>query len=145
MTLNPAGFTADAILTELADYQAKDDKFLKSLAVTTDRIIHIVTYGTRFIFEPPSGVQKIFDASVLNGKRNKDIIKLRGTSLKIQQLVRDADGFVKFFTELIKSVEVENLTFIAITCKAGHHRSVACAEILRYVYPNATVEHLTMS
>jgi len=46
---------------------------------------------------------------------------------------------------IVKTVERDNCKLIGIYCRAGHHRSVACAELLkRFVYINSNIHHLTI-
>lgn len=49
-------------------------------------------------------------------------------------------------TRIVTTVEQEDLHFIGIFCTAGHHRSVACGELLlKHVYPKAKLIHLTLN
>ena len=75
----------------------------------------------------------------------KALVKLRGTNLKVQQEIRYAELYQEFIENIIKEVELNNFIKISIVCKAGHHRSVACAEMLIHIYPNRTIQHLTIA
>jgi hypothetical protein len=166
MLCDIAGFNNNGIQHEndidLPPYDGANDKLWNILknkySVNTNRMLHVYTYGSRFIFEPPKDCRSdcVFDASILRGsvvdKSNaantisiKSLSKLRGTSLKVQEEIRGAKLFVQFITKLVERIELENLSVISITCKAGHHRSVACAEMLNYLYPNIIITHLTIN
>ena len=140
-------------------YDGKSDKLWDILRikynVNTTRKLHIYTYGTRFWFDTIAGCQRTFDSAILRGSlasvqkeqeklSYKSLLKLRGTSLKVQEEVRGAQLFRPFMEQIVSSIEASNLNTIAITCRAGHHRSVSCAEMLIHLYPNRTVEHLTI-
>jgi RNase adaptor protein for sRNA GlmZ degradation len=73
------------------------------------------------------------------------LAKLRGTNLKVQQEIRETDMFETVMQDIVEEIETHNLSYIAICCNRGHHRSVACAEMLKYLYSNAEVNHLTVS
>ncbi len=126
------------------------EKIKNKLNVDTKRKLHIYTYGTSFLFESPKGCQEVYNASVLRGNHKKhssefkELVKLRGTDLQIQHEVRECPIFYDFVKDLVEDIETRNLNTIAIICRAGHHRSVACAEMLVHLYPNRTVDHLTI-
>ena len=135
-------------------YDGKTDPLWNELKeqynVNTERKLHIVTYGTAFVHAAPKKCQFVFNAAIMRGntvKRSplqKKLVKLRGTNLRLQQDIRNADLFPKFINSTVKQIEKDNLNHIAIICRAGHHRSVAAAEMLMYLYPNRTVKHLTI-
>jgi hypothetical protein len=122
----------------------------KKLKVNTERNLHVFTYGTRFIFEQPDSCQMVFDAAILHGSekvkwQKKLLEKLRGTDGRIQQDVRECAIFGSFLENIISNIEKQDLKSIAVICRAGRHRSVAIAEMLVHIYPNRTVEHLTIA
>lgn len=135
-------------------YDGKSDPIWKKLQakfnVNQDRKLKIMTYGTTFIHETPKKCQCVFNAAIIRGnitKRSalqKKLVKLRGTDYRLQQNIRNTDLFTKFIEGVVEKVEKENLYNIAIICRAGHHRSVACAEMLVHLYPNRKVDHLTI-
>lgn len=121
-----------------------------------NRQIHIYTYGTNFFFDNLENCSHFFDSAILRGsiaknQKNKNsviyksLLKLNGLSLKVQEEVRGADMFEKFIEKIVSIVEKYDLRVIAITCRAGHHRSVSCAEMLKFLYVNRTVKHLTIN
>lgn len=118
--------------------------------VNTLRKLKIVTYGTVYIHETPKECQQVFNSAVLRGGQEKKtvsykmLIKLRGTDARIQQDVRNAVLFQSFIEDVVSNIESKNLTTIAIVCRAGHHRSVACAEMLKNLYMSVSTEHLTI-
>lgn len=142
------------------NYDGSVDKFWSTIKekykVNTNREIHIVTWGTTFILEPPKKCQLVYNAKVLRGhatvkqKTEKEeseyklLIKLKGTNLKIQSEVRTAKLFEQFIENIVKDIEQNNFTTIGIFCSRGCHRSVACAEMLINLYPNRTINHLTI-
>ena len=125
----------------------------KKYSVNTDRKLHIYTYGTTIFPEMPHQIKStcaIYNASILRGQFKKGsadfkaLTKLRGTSLLLQYEMRNAVLFEQFVDDIIKNIESNDLHEIAIICKMGRHRSVACAEMLIFLYPNRTVTHLTI-
>lgn len=132
----------------ITPYDGKSDPIWNQLKeqynVNVDRKLRIVTYGTIFIHEQPKKCQHVFNAAIMRGnciKRSplqKKLVQLRGTDLRLQQDIRNADLFPKFINSVVKQIEEDNLHNIAIICRAGHHRSVATAEMLMYLYPNRT-------
>jgi hypothetical protein len=148
-------------------YKGEEDPLwdsLRPLIKNSKRSLKVSTWGTRFILTPessgrvegtrfilpdvpddiPKGVQQIFDASGLRGKRSKATIKLRGTDSILQKTVRDCPGFETFMRRIIVEVETKDLHHIGVICRGGHHRSVTVAELLKFLYPLRTVEHLTI-
>ena len=142
-----AGDALDDIAA-LPRYDPTSDRLLHTLRdsgrVDTRRPLRIVTYGTRFVFHPPAGTQRVFDASVLHGERNRFTARLRGTDPELQHTVRVIPEFEGFVRDIVRAVECEALTHIAVICRAGHHRSVTVAEWLALLYPDAIVSHLTI-
>ena len=61
---------------------------------------------------------------------------MRGTDLQIQREVRECSIFEDFISNIVSDIEKRDLHVIAIICRAGHHRSVACAEMLIHLYKN---------
>jgi len=134
----------DAIPIE--PYNGKTDPLWNELKeqynVNTERQLKIITYGTAFRHEAPKKCQCIFNAAIMRGntiKRSplqKKLVKLRGTDYRLQQDIRNAELFPKFINSTVKQIEKDDLHFVAIICRAGHHRSVASAEMLVHLYPN---------
>ena len=89
-----------------------------------------------------------FNALHVNSKRPKGVsLKgLRGTDEIIQKGVKAGSGFVKVMTNIVDRTEEHNYVKIGIYCRSGHHRSVACAELLlKFVYPKAIIKHITFN
>lgn len=151
-----AGFdmNEDAEIQEFQPYDPTKDIFWNNVInkcnIDRNRKLHIYTYGDQYLTNSPKKSQQKFNASILRSefKRNKTMIKelrkLRGTNPKLQQEIRQSKLFENFVFDIIKTIENNNLTCISIFCRAGHHRSVACAEMLKNLYNNATIEHLTI-
>ena len=128
--------------------------FKKQFNVNTKRNLKIYTYGTTYMLDPPKDCQQIFDSSILRGSHSnppekygipyKSLLKLRGTSLKVQQEIRGGELYKSFMSNIVNNIETNDLHTIAIVCKFGRHRSVSCAEMLVHLYPNRTVDHLTI-
>ncbi len=143
------------------DYDGKNDMLWNFLRlkynVKTDRKLHVVTWGTAFIFDFPQKCEKVYDSKILRGSvtikqrseeediQYKIFIKLRGINPKIQYEVRGAELFEKFMENIVAEIEINNLHTIGIFCSRGHHRSVSCAEMLINLYQNRTVEHVTIN
>jgi hypothetical protein len=157
-----AGFNTKIIEENDVDFPEYDvttdliwQQLAKKFSVSTERKLHIITYGTIFILDTPKQCQKVFNSAILRGSyantpekfslAYKSLLKLRGTSKKVQWEVRGAELFKSFMEEVVKSIEKNNLTTIGIVCRAGYHRSVSCAEMLIHLYPNRTVKHLTLN
>ena len=144
----------DDLSAELVPYVGSIDAIWKKLKirynVKTDRKLKIITYGNVYIFEAPAKCECVFDSSVLRGGGHKNsltwkmLVKSRGTDPYVQQDVRNAVLFDSFISNIVNCIETNNYSFIAITCRAGHHRSVSCAEMLKNLYTKLNVEHLTI-
>lgn len=150
----------DDELFTFPEYDGNKDKLWIKLKdkynVTTKRKIKIITWGDVFINDVPKECEKIFDASILRGsltkklrtekqeRELKELRKMRGINLKIQEEIRGADLFEMFMMDIVETVEKKNLNTIGIFCSRGHHRSVACAEMLVWIYHDRICKHLTI-
>jgi RNase adaptor protein for sRNA GlmZ degradation len=109
----------------------------------------IETYGNKFSkYKHYTGVQRRFNALVINSQKPKhvDLRYARGTHREVQKCVASGKRFEEVMTNIVQTTERDNLQSIGIYCRAGHHRSVACGELLhKHVYLKATVHHLTIS
>jgi hypothetical protein len=152
-------------LDNYPNYDGDNDSLWKKLKskynVNVEREICIMTWGSTFVFEKPSGCQHSFNSATLRGaikrvnksERSeqeklmvKDLRKLRGTHKKIQHEVREAELFEKFMENVVSEIEHNNFQTIGIFCVRGHHRSVACAEMLsKFVYNKSVVKHLNLN
>lgn len=114
-----------------------------------DRPLVIETFGNKFRqYKNYTGVQKKFNALVIASSkpRHVDLRHARGTDPEIQKSVQAGRRFEEVVSNIVKTVERDQLESIGIYCRAGHHRSVACGELLKkHVYPLATVRHLTIN
>jgi len=123
-------------------------KFLAARA-TNDRPLRIETFGNKFKqYKHYTGVDKTFNALVISSQKPKhiDLRHGRGTDPEIQKVVAAGKRFEEVMTAIVRTTERDNLASIGIYCRAGHHRSVACGELLKkHVYPLATVKHLTIA
>jgi hypothetical protein len=122
-------------------------KDVKSTA-TSDRVICITSFGNKYKnFET---VKKTFDCSfnalhVRSSKSGLNLGKLRGTDIEIQKRVEQGKGFCSFIMDLVIRIEKHGYSNVGVFCSAGHHRSVACVELLKkFVYKNATIHHLNL-
>jgi len=105
--------------------------------------IHIVSWGDKFYKTPP--VKPHFNAKTIGSKKPRNLRDLRGTDESLQRTIQSAKGFEFFMETIIKKIEADELKVVGIFCTAGHHRSVACAELLKkHVYTSATIQHLTL-
>jgi len=144
----------DKLKADLIPYNGSTDAIWKKLKikynVNTNRKLKIVTYGKTFISDTPAKCERVFDSSILRGGTDKIsltwklLIKLRGTDSYVQYDVRNAVLFESFISDIVQQIEQNNYNYIAIICRAGHHRSVACAEMLKHLYSNLCVKHLTI-
>lgn len=155
-------FSDVSIIDQFKDYDKNEDEFWEiiktKLNVNVNRKLKIVTYGFQFypqidkyVLPDCNLIQVTYDVRVLRTPKEKQsldfklLAKLRGTSLKVQQEIRETDMFEVVLQDIIKEIEEDNLSYIAICCNRGHHRSVACAEMLKYLYVNASLNHLTIN
>lgn len=149
------------LLNQFKNYDKNIDQFWNAsklkFNVDVERNLKIVTYGYQFypvldkyILEDYNNIQVTYDVRSLKTNKNKQgldfkaLCKLRGTDLKVQQEIREAEMFETILENIIKEIETKNLTYIAICCNRGHHRSIACAEMLKYLYTNTQINHLTL-
>lgn len=149
------------IIDQFKDYDKNEDEFWAAMKikfnVDVNRKLKIVTYGfqfysqlDKFILYDCNKIEVTYDVRVLRTPKNKQsldfkiLAKLRGTNLKVQQEIRESDMFEVVLHDIIKEIETENLNYIAICCNKGHHRSVACAEMLKYLYEGVEINHLTI-
>lgn len=150
------------LIDQFKDYDKSEDIFWEVIKtkfnVNCERKLKIVTYGFQFypqidkhVLSDCNSIQVTYDVRALRTPKEKQsfdfkiLAKLRGTSLKVQQEIRETDMFESVMQNIIKEIEDNNLEYIAICCNRGHHRSVACAELLKYLYVNAKINHLTIN
>lgn len=137
-------------------YDGPNDFFwsmmLQKYNVDTNRKLIITTYGVKFIKEHPKTCQQVYNAGILRLENKQGcqlslnyFIKKRGTCLLIQEQTRGAILFTTFMDSIISDIEKNNYTSVGIFCSAGHHRSVACAEMLKNLYKNIVIKHLTIN
>lgn len=123
-----------------------------------NRNIKIISYGIQFypildqyILPDYESINHTYDVRPLRTPKDKrpvnfnSLIKLRGTDLRIQKEIRETELFELIMSNIIHDIEKKDLKSIALFCNKGHHRSVACAEMLKYLYPNAIITHLCIS
>lgn len=117
-----------------------------SLAVKTDRTLHIYTWGKALRKAPPPDSQFNFNAGVLNGRGGgADLRTMNGLSEEVQNNILSCGLFPRWIEMVISKIEGAGLHTVSINCTKGRHRSVAAAELLRKVYyPGATMKHLTI-
>ena len=151
-----AGFTN----TELETYKLEKMDYLytnlKKIIKDPNREITMVSFGEKF--KSPKSMEqskisdsilfkcdKTFDARHINSVRPKGggLRDLRGTDEIVQKCIESGSGFEFVMGCIIKSIEQNNYKTIGVYCSAGHHRSIACVELLKkHLYPNAKVKHL---
>ena len=141
-----AGFDGESKDDGMVPYDHTIDPLIEKLRkeASPERELKVYTYGTRYVFVDPEGVQARFDACHLRGERNSELAKLRGTDPKLQQVVRVIPEFPDFLKGIVRQVETENLHTISIFCRGGHHRSVTAAELLRPLYPKVIIDHMNI-
>lgn len=146
-----AGFDSDISENE-EEFDLEEDPFWIDLrkVATLDRKLKIYTYGNRYKQYTywNTIVQRSFNALVINSAkaRNVDLRNIRGTHVQLQKAVRRGSNFENVVNNIVNRVETENLHTIGVYCRAGHHRSVAIAEMLKkYVYVGSVINHLTIN
>jgi len=116
--------------------------------IDSDRELNIYSYGKkhRKRLPPQMKCQANFNACILSGRRaGLNLKKLNGLSLDVQKSVETSKNFDTFLSMIVKKIEKDNLTSIAIYCSAGRHRSVTCCEILKKkLYPKSKVYHVEL-
>ena len=139
------------LATETDMEKVMKDPFWKGMRskANPDRKITIFTYGTRYIKQEQFAVRFnapfSCNAKLINSSKPGNVHRLRGTDAAIQKRVRTATMFEPLIEKFVEIVERDNLKRAGVFCTAGHHRSVALGEFIgAYVYPNATVKHLTI-
>ncbi len=128
-------------------------KLISKYNINVDRQLTVYTYGTVFIVNPLDDLnikkcQMLYDARQLRSKMHgsyKLLKTFRGTHLGLQEDIRSIPEFESFIINIVSDIEQQNLHTIAIFCRAGHHRSVACAELLKNIYTNIKLNHLTIN
>ncbi len=119
---------------------------------TPERELYIVSFGEKF--KSPKAMEQgkisnflpfkcdcTFDARHINSAKPKsgNLRELRGTDSIIQKCIESGSGFEFVMRCIITSIEAKDPKVIGIYCTAGHHRSVALAELLkRHIYLKAT-------
>jgi len=142
--------------TNYLNYDGNNDFFWSMMKekynININRKLHIITYGINFIQKTPTMCQKIYNAGMLRLENKKGCelsmnyyMKQRGTCTLIQEQVRCSLLFTTLMESIINDIETNNFDCIGIICYAGHHRSVACAEMLKHLYINITCNHLTIN
>lgn len=140
--------TSDDKLFETAAEQKWSETFWQDLRskATPLRELTIFTYGSKFMKQQPSGSQRAFNACVLNARGGGiDLRRARGTDPALQRRVCTSKNFERFVSTIVDIVERDDMHAISVFCSAGHHRSVAVAELLaNHVYDKAETRHLTI-
>lgn len=125
------------------------NELIKLINPKKNRSLLIKTYGNKFKqYRYYTGVQKKFNSLIIYSSKPEgiDLRYARGTDPEVQASVEAGLGFWTVIEEIVTAVENGNLSCIGIYCRAGHHRSVACAELLKKnIYLKANIEHLTIS
>jgi hypothetical protein len=146
---NTAGFEEETEDNINISKKAPIDTFWIDICknINTQRQLTIVSFGNKY-----SGFDalcktfdKTFSALHVNSKipKGADLRYVRGTNNKIQRAVRSGSGFEFLITAIVNTIEKNNYNNIGIFCRAGHHRSVACVELLKtHIYKNAIVKHI---
>lgn len=144
-----AGFNVDEeVDLDIPKFNRWTD-LIKQIKPNVLRILNIETYGNMFKqYKNYTRVQKRFNALVICSSKPKDVDlhHARGTDPAIQRSVSSGKRFWEVIERIVTTVEKEDLSCIGIYCRAGHHRSVACAELLKmHVYHNSQIKHLTLN
>lgn len=132
--------------SEEFDVEGFDLQYLPTIELNKDRKLRILTWGRDMLKQMPADAQANFNATVLTGKGGGiNLRKMNGLNIEIQARVSRCSLFPLWVSQVVRKIEAENLTCIAVNCRKGRHRSVAAAEILKKVYyPSATTTHLTI-
>jgi hypothetical protein len=85
----------------------------------------------------------VFDARVIVSRKPSGTHNLRGTDEIIQKEMESGTNYETVVRRIVNSIETTGHRVIGIYCTAGHHRSVALAELIKkYLYPDAKITHL---
>ena len=110
----------------------------------------IHTWGLKAAIDPRTMTFPVMiDARDLNAftgvNWNGNDIRVRGSGIQFSRqtcIVCDQAAFRPLMSATIRAIEMRRPAAVGIYCKAGHHRSVGFAEILRrYVYQQAVILH----
>jgi len=149
--LDCAGFGLDGNASDCEDMDLSKDPFWKYIKdlykVKEDRLLQIHTFGNKYkkFASWKNDTDKSFGAFV-ESKKPKNLRNMRGTDEGIQKTVRSGKKFELIMANIVREVEGQNMKTIGIFCRAGHHRSVACGELLKkYVYTKAKITHKTIN
>lgn len=114
------------------------------LGATAARRLVVVTYGCSVVRQRPSADRHycIDDKRIRYRLSGRNAAKCCGLDELIQARVCRCAFFATFVEDIVRDVEANRLSVIAIFCWKGRHRSVAAAEILRRAYyPEASLQH----
>jgi hypothetical protein len=151
------GKESDDFDSDDEDFMTKDIKnHLPKVETTHDAMFYMHTWGMRKRKKLPEGIDKNFNAAVVNGKRRgANIKRYDGRTIGVQYCVVRGNNFYDFFLNMINTMEVwikkhkesgkvPPLHF-GVNCSAGRHRCVTCAELLKkYYYPNLVLDHMEL-
>src|SRR5262249_1152623 len=111
-------------IAALEYYDASKDKLWSKLKkkhlVNTARTLHIVTYGTQFLVEPPAQCERVFPAATLSGSTEKRsmtrkfLVQFRGDDGRVQFDVRQCALFDTFLEQIVEYIERHDAKVIGV-------------------------------
>ena len=118
-------------------------KPLPTYAVTRTRPLIIYVWGRKKRKNLPHVVDHNFNAAVLHGRKQGTNWRKDGRTQEIRDAVRKCPNFNAFLMVMLENIESKDMHTIGINCRAGRHRSVTLAIILRlHYYPDAVIHLL---
>lgn len=140
---NDNDLVADGFENDSIDVLKHVRKLPKCDCVTPDRDLVVYVWGRKKRKHLPRKVDHNFNAAKLYGKKSGTDWTKDGRTEAIREAVMKCPIFNDFLTTMIETIESKNASSIGINCRAGRHRSVTCAIILKqYYYPKAQLHFL---
>jgi len=113
----------------------------------TERPLVIYTWGHAIRAHKPDKSQRDWFVGIIHTRApGVDLRRENGRNEVLQAGIASDPQFPAIMNSILEEVEKNNYTCISISCTKGRHRSVAVAELVKkWFYPNAMIEHLTIS
>lgn len=117
------------------------------------RALQIFTWGDNILTKSAlkaRGSQWDINAKLLNGRgggadTHCNALEEPRIIFNVASSLADGRGLMMLL-QAVRKIEEEDLTCVSVFCSKGRHRSVSCAVLLHQIYyPNAVLEHLTLT
>lgn len=154
-------YDAAGFVEPIDDYDIKKSNMdylyseLKPTLAVPSKEVHLISFGAKHVKNMSAIKQHnisnmlkmkydiVFDARVIVSRKPSGTHNLRGTDEIIQKEMESGTNYEIVVRRIVDSIEITGNRIIGIYCTAGHHRSVALAELIKkYLYPDAKITHL---